>query len=235
MLISSSLGAQLHESRQSRNNCLGKCCKERENPVEKRKAAKTLTTQGILIPGLEGSNRASSSVLYCPSFTSTAKSKIFALSPNSSIFKPNPQKATFFKISLSLSSSTKVSKTSAPKPKNKKSNPRGYEESVKLQRKLNCILLQASLKTGKTEKQAKKKNPVDPQKRNSFSRKLSISEISCSKLSSKHTYSSLLILLPSPLLKPICLLINPPLIQVQAHLHLTPALFNLTIARFLFT
>jgi hypothetical protein len=40
----------------------------REKPVEKRKVAKTLTTQSILIPGLEGSNQASSSVLYSSYF-----------------------------------------------------------------------------------------------------------------------------------------------------------------------
>ena len=131
------------------NTCLGQFCKGREKPVEKRKVAKTLTTQSILIPGLEGSNQASSSVLYSSSLTSTTKRKISALSPNSLIFKPNPQKATISKISSSLSSSIKVCKSSAPKFKNKKSNHVGYEESLKLQRKLKCILLQASLKTGK--------------------------------------------------------------------------------------
>ena len=95
--------------------------------------------------------------------------KISALSPNSLIFKPNPQKATISKISSSLSpSSIKVFKSTAPRSKNKKSNHVGYEGSLKLQRKLKSILLQASLKTGKTEKQIKKKNPVDPQKRNSM-------------------------------------------------------------------
>ena len=46
------------------NTCLGQFCKGGEKPVEKRKVAKTLTTQSIFIPGLEGSNQASS--LLCP-------------------------------------------------------------------------------------------------------------------------------------------------------------------------
>ena len=183
----------------------------REKPVEKRKVAKTLTTQSILIPGLEGSNQASSSVLYSSSLTSTTKRKISALSPNSLIFKPNPQKATISKISSSLSpSSIKVFKSTAPRSKNKKSNHVGYEGSLKLQRKLKSILLQASLKTGKTEKQIKKKNPVDPQKRNSISRKLAISEISCSKLSNKHIYSSPTILASFPSSKTNQLSSHPP-------------------------
>ena len=125
------------------HTCLGQFCKGKEKPVEKRKVGKTLTTQSILIPGLEGSNQASSSVLYSSSFTSTTKRKISALSPSSLIFKPNPQKATF-SISSSLSS-IKVFKSSAPKSKKKKSNHVGYEESLKLQRKLKSILLHANL------------------------------------------------------------------------------------------
>ena len=183
----------------------------REKPVKKWKVAKTLTTQSILIPGLEGSNQASSSVLYSSSLTSTTKRKISALSPNSLIFKPNPQKATISKISSSLSpSSIKVFKSTAPRSKNKKSNHVGYEGSLKLQRKLKSILLQASLKTGKTEKKIKKKNSVDPLKRNSISRKLAISEISCSKLSNKHIYSSPTILASFPSSKTNQLSSHPP-------------------------
>jgi len=163
------------------STCLGKFCKGREKPSG-RKAVES-RNQGFQIPGLDRSNDfASSAVLTNRTFTSTKKLKVTPLSPNSPIFHPIPKKPS--QPTSSHSFKTSSTKTSKPKSKPKLFTPGWYEENKHLQKKLRTILLHTSLKSQKSRKQQKKKKSENSHC-NSSMRKLSISEVSCTKKTSQ--------------------------------------------------
>jgi hypothetical protein len=163
------------------NTCLGQCCKGREEPP-KRKAVWS-RNQEFLIPGLDRSNMASSTVLTTRTFTFTKRIKVSPLSPNSPIFHPVHQNTSHPTASISFKTSLSSTKTSKPKL----SNPGWYEENEHLQKKLRMILLHTSLKSHTTKKHQKKHQKKKSEKTqcNSYMRKLSISELSCTKKTSQ--------------------------------------------------
>ena len=160
--------------------CLGQFCNGKKTPTEKR--AVFTRNKDFLIPGLDRSNTGSSTVLTKTTFSVTKKSKVSALSPYSSIFRPVQQNPTPQQISSSPKMSRSV-KHSKPKLLNYN---KWYEENKTLQKKLRTILLQASLKSLKTDKKQKTK-PENIQS-NSYLRKLSISELPCSRKSSSKSF-----------------------------------------------
>ena len=171
------------------NTCLGHVCKGKKEPSENRAVSNFGNQEtSCTIPGLPTltETEKSSSVLKNPTFTFIVKNKISALSTNSAIFKPRTVNQSSSHSNHSHNQSTSnVSPTKTSSAITK--TPNSYLESSKLQKKLKHIL-KSSKQTKRTAKQAKivqKHSQVT-----SLFRKLAISEIPCSKLSSSSSISS---------------------------------------------
>ena len=164
------------------NTCLGHSCKGKKSPSEKRSVSILKQAPGT-IPGLQTVTESErcASVLKEPSFTSVKKRSISALSPNSAIFNPTVSNPSSFLPLDHLDAI--VTPTRRPSPRVKTSPT--YEESPKLQRKLNNIL--------KSRNQTRRitthpKLMMEHPQITSMTRKLSISELSCPKLSRSSKY-----------------------------------------------
>jgi len=172
------------------NTCLGHVCKGKKEPSEKRVVSNfgNLETS-CTIPGLPTltETERSSTVLKSPTLTVTVKNKISALSTNSAIFKPRTvNQSSSHSIGSPNQSTSNRSQTKTSSAIIR--TPNTYLENSKLQKKLKYIL-KSSKYTKRTTKQAKMVQ--EHSQMTSLFRKLAISEIPCSKLSSPISSNSL--------------------------------------------
>ena len=160
------------------HTCLGKFCKGKQTPSIKGKRQNSFSSPGFSIPGLASSESASSTVLTNVTLTKTKKIKVGSpFSLKSSLFCPSTLSQ---KSDINPSSNDKTRKPCKVKkePVTVKS---WYNNSLK--KKLVGILLKTSLKIYKTQKS--RNSAGTNEVKSSLTRKLGVSELSCSKLPSK--------------------------------------------------
>ena len=160
--------------------CLGTCCKGRKQPT-KQKTKLLSSNPSSDIPGLDLINP-SSTVLTTRAISTLSRKSISAFSPRSPLFNPH---------SVKIIAIDKKHRRSAHKSKDKvsKSLETVSVLNKNLRKKLRHILLKMSLNPVKTGKKAADKNTAGSTAVDSTFRKLSTSELRCTR--KQQTSSSL--------------------------------------------
>ena len=163
------------------HTCLGKFCKGRQAATVTGQKQKSSSSPGSLIPGLAASDSSSSTVLTTVTITKNKKIKVGSpWSLKSSIFSPSSLNKNPDVNPSSSDNQTKEDKVKK-EPVPVKFAKSWYNKSLK--KKLCDILLKSSLKSTKTQNRKNSSGTMGV--KNSLTRKLEVSELSCVKLPPK--------------------------------------------------